>query len=155
MTLIENDNDFIQACDYLVTQDLLPVQGSRFVDPFARKVFDERGTGIENLIDITPDTPTLEAALDSANAAMATQVATATEDTNERATLLQQAAAALTQIGNDLTAIGNGKTAATNATTLAQMRTVVLGMLDVLEHQCNRDEREIKALRAIIRNGLG
>lgn len=75
-------------------------------------------------------------------------------DSGERATLLQQADNALTQITNDLAAIAQGKTAATNATTLAQMRTVILGMLDVMEHTCTRQDREIRVLRAIVRNGL-
>lgn len=77
-----------------------------------------------------------------------------TDDNDARAHILQQSAAALIQIENDLTAITNGKTAATAATTLAHFRTIILGMLDVMEHTCNRQEGEIKVLRAMLRSGL-
>lgn len=75
-------------------------------------------------------------------------------DNDARAHILQQSAAALTQLENDLTAITNGKAAATAATTLAQFRTIILGMLDIQEHTCNRQQGEIKALRAMLRSGL-
>lgn len=77
-----------------------------------------------------------------------------TEDASERATLLSLYNAAMTQIGNDQTAITNGKTALVAATTLAQVKPIVDGMLTILEHIVNRDERELKALRAILRSGL-
>lgn len=74
-------------------------------------------------------------------------------DSSERAALLQIADNALLQIASDLTAIENGKTAAQTATTLAQMRTIILGMLDVQAHTVNRQDREIRVLRALVRSG--
>jgi hypothetical protein len=71
MADIVTNDDFVNACNHLIATNQLSIQGERFVDPFARKVWDERGDGIENLIDITPDTVILEAALDGANAALA------------------------------------------------------------------------------------
>lgn len=61
-------------------------------------------------------------------------------DSSERATLLAQAAAALTQIAND-------KTALQNALSVLDLKPILLNVL-------NRQEREIKALRAILRSGL-
>lgn len=73
-------------------------------------------------------------------AELTTEQQTQAEDISERATLLQQAAAALTQIENDETAL-------TAAASLAAVKPIVQNML-------NREERIIKALRAIIRSGL-
>jgi hypothetical protein len=105
------------------------------------------------LTDITPDTATLESALDNANAEITQSENVATEDESERATLLSQYNAAITQIGNDQASIANGKTAMQGVPN-SVTRTVILGMLDVMEHIVNRDERELKALRAILRSGL-
>lgn len=91
--------------------------------------------------------------IDAAEAAITAAIADEQTDASERATLLQQAEAALNQIESDKAAVATGKTAAAAATTLAQMRQIVLGILDVKEHQLNREERVIKALRAIIRSG--
>jgi hypothetical protein len=68
MATIQSNDDFVNAINHLVSINhvAVQVQGARFLDAPARKVFDERGAGVENVIDITPDTPTLEAALDSA-----------------------------------------------------------------------------------------
>ena len=70
MAAITNDEQFRLACSYLVSVGLLPVQGERVIAATARKVYDQRGAGIENQFDITPNTATLESALDSANAAV-------------------------------------------------------------------------------------
>lgn len=106
-----------------------------------------------------PDHITLEQVQTVVNAhnpaTLTTAQQTRAEDTNARTTLLSLAESALTQIASDRAAIANGKTAAQAATTLAQMRTVIVGMLDVMDNTCNRQDREIRALRAIIRNGLG
>lgn len=67
MATIVSNEDFLNAINHLIAQGQLPVQGERFIDRMARKVFDERGAGIENVIDITPDTVTLEAALDASS----------------------------------------------------------------------------------------
>lgn len=150
MATITTDEQFALACNHLIAASLLSVQGERFIDRAARKVIDER---IGGNVDITPDTPTLESALDAAIVTLTTEQANRATDTRERATLLDLAAAALTQIDNDKTAIANGKTAAQAATTLAQMRTILLGMLDIQGHTVNRQESEIKALRALIRSG--
>jgi hypothetical protein len=84
MATINSDNDFVNACNHLIAQGQLTVQGVRFIDRIARKIFDERGNGIENVIDITPDTATLEAALDSANAALSEQAAQEVVQTNAK-----------------------------------------------------------------------
>lgn len=76
------------------------------------------------------------------------------EDTSERAQLLTLAAAALAQIADDRLAIANGITAASAATTLSQMRTIILGMLTGMDNICQRQDREIRAIRAVIRSGL-
>lgn len=75
------------------------------------------------------------------------------EDTTEKRELLNQYNAALTQIANDLTDVATGKAALPNAT-LAQTRQIVDGMLTILQHQLNREERTLNALRAILRSGL-
>lgn len=77
------------------------------------------------------------------------------EDTSERATLLQLADGALTQIAADRAAIAQGKVALANAATLAAVKPIVNGMLDIDDNTLNRQEKIIKALRALIRNGLG
>jgi hypothetical protein len=64
MTAINSDEDFAMAVSWLVDTEQLPVQGARFIDNVARKVFDERGAG--NVVEITPTTQTLETALDNA-----------------------------------------------------------------------------------------
>lgn len=86
-------------------------------------------------------------------AEVAAKEAEKTADNDARVDLLIKADAALTQIANDLTAIANGKTAANAATTLAQFRTIILGMLDVQEHTCHREEKVIRVLRAGLRSG--
>jgi hypothetical protein len=92
---------------------------------------------------VLPVMPTEQNLIDAYNAHLAAltskQQETAT-DTSERATLLQQAATALTQIESD-------KAALTAAASLAAVKPIVTNML-------NREERIIKALRAIIRSGL-
>ena len=85
---------------------------------------------------------------------LATLASNKTEDTSERAQLLSLAASALTQIANDRTAIATGKTALAAAATLAQVKPIVDGMLDRLDNICQRQERIVKALRAVIRSGL-
>lgn len=92
--------------------------------------------------------------ISAAEGAINTAVANKSTDASDRNTLLQQVATALNQLESDRAAVATGKTTATAATTLAQMRQVVLGMLDIKEHQLNREERVIRALRAIVRNGL-
>lgn len=75
MATITTDEQFVLACSWLVDNGQLPVQGERFIDRVARKVFDEHPNPEPPpeypnqvlLVDITPDTMTLEAALDSAN----------------------------------------------------------------------------------------
>jgi enamine deaminase RidA (YjgF/YER057c/UK114 family) len=79
----------------------------------------------------------------------------ATEDTSARATLLQLAENALTQIAADRAAIASGKVALANAATFAAAKPIMNGMLDIEDNVCNRQERIIKALRALLRNGLG
>lgn len=69
--VITTDEQFALACSYLVSVGLLPVQGERHIIPVERKVYDQRGGGIQNRFDITPNTATLESALDSANANVA------------------------------------------------------------------------------------
>jgi hypothetical protein len=91
MTIIETDEQFVLAINHLIAANLLPVQGERFIDRVARKIYDERGAGIENLIDITPDTPTLEAALGAANATLTvatSEIAQATRAKDNLKTLL-------------------------------------------------------------------
>lgn len=150
MATINSNDDFVNACNYLIAQGQLTVTVARFIDASARKVYDETTP----VTDITPDTATLETALDNANAAILNAANTQTEDATERATLLTQYNAALTQIGNDLADVANGRTALGNATTLAQVKPIVDGMLVILQHQLNREERELKTLRAILRSGL-
>lgn len=70
MAIISNDEDFVLALNHLIAQGQLPVQGARFIDRVARKVIDER---IGGNVDITPDTPTLEAALDAATVTLTTE----------------------------------------------------------------------------------
>lgn len=74
------------------------------------------------------------------------------EDASERANLLTQYNAALNQIANDVSDTETGKTSLQNAATLAQVRPIVDGMLTILQHQLNREERVLKALRAVLRN---
>jgi hypothetical protein len=67
MATITTDEQFVSACNHLIAANLLPVQGDRFIDRAARQVWDER---IGGNVDITPDTATLEAALDAAIATL-------------------------------------------------------------------------------------
>lgn len=93
MAAITNDEQFALACSYLVSVGLLPVQGERQIIPIERKVYDQRGSGIENQFDITPNTATLESALDSANALVAEGVLlseSATQKEQARRYLLSQ-----------------------------------------------------------------
>jgi 5-deoxy-D-glucuronate isomerase len=96
--------------------------------------------------NITPENEaTVSMALDTIilahNAAtLTTSQQEAATDSGERATLLQQAVSALVQIEND-------KAALVAAGSLAAVKPIVQNML-------NREERIVKALRAIIRNGL-
>lgn len=76
-----------------------------------------------------------------------------TEDTTERSTLLSQYNAAVTQIGNDLADVVAGQTAMQTQPN-SVTKSVILGVLTILQHQLNREERELKALRAILRSGL-
>lgn len=68
-TIVTND-DFVNACNYLVSQGQLQVSGVRVIRASERVVYDETdhedGNGKKVLTDITPGTPTLEAALDNA-----------------------------------------------------------------------------------------
>lgn len=64
MAQIITDNDFREAVRVLVEGGQLPVAGQRFVNASERAVYDEQPG---NLVNITPDTATLEAALDDAN----------------------------------------------------------------------------------------
>lgn len=70
MAQILTDDNFADACNHLIAQGQLPVQGARFIDRTARKVIDER---IGGNVDITPDTPTLESALDAATVTLTTE----------------------------------------------------------------------------------
>jgi hypothetical protein len=76
-------------------------------------------------------------------------------DTSERATLLQLAESALTQIASDRAAIAQGKIALANAATFAAAKPIVNGMLDIEDNTLNRQEKLVKAVRAMLRNGLG
>lgn len=78
MAAIATNDDFRNACEYLIQHAGLVVQGERVIIAGERKVFDRRGAGIENLFDITPDTATLETALDNANAGIADENTVAT-----------------------------------------------------------------------------
>lgn len=69
MATVDTAEKFALACGWLVDNGQLPVQGARFIDAPARKVYDER---VGSNVDITPNTVTLEAALDSANAQLTT-----------------------------------------------------------------------------------
>lgn len=70
MATINNNEDFALAVAYLIDTGNLPVQGERFLDRNARKVWDERPSGN---VDITPAQATLETALDNMLAKMATE----------------------------------------------------------------------------------
>lgn len=71
MAAITSDEDFRMACNWLIDHDQLPVTGEREVNAAERKVYDQTAPGIENRVDITPSQAVLEAALDSALAAVA------------------------------------------------------------------------------------
>lgn len=66
MATINNDIKFANAVSQLVSEDALKVLGARFLDRFNRRVYDEikRQGGNVSQVDITPDTATLESALD-------------------------------------------------------------------------------------------
>jgi hypothetical protein len=116
-----------------------------------------KGNYYVNLIDDSPITQQqLQAVVDLHNPAILTPAQqTATEDTSARANLLALAESALTQIAADRAAIAQGKVALATATTLGQVKPVMDGVLDRLDNVCNRQDREIRALRAMLRNGLG
>jgi hypothetical protein len=76
MAAIVSDEDFKMAVSYLVDTGALPVQSVRFIDAHNRKVWDERAGGN---VEITPSTPALEAALDSANANLTVESSEATQ----------------------------------------------------------------------------
>jgi hypothetical protein len=86
MATIETNEQFVNACNHLIAQGQLAVQGARFIDRAARKVWDER---INGNVDITPDTPTLEAALDSATITLTTAQQETAQAVNAK-TALQQ-----------------------------------------------------------------
>lgn len=77
MAAIDSDEKFALACNWLIEQGQLPVTGERQVIPVERKVYD----AVPNpnpppgqlLTDVTPSQAVLEAALDSALAAIAQQ----------------------------------------------------------------------------------
>lgn len=75
------------------------------------------------------------------------------EDETERSNLLNQYNAALTQISNDLADVASGITAM-QAQPNSVTKTVVLGMLTIQQHQLNREQRTLNALRAVLRSGL-
>lgn len=77
----------------------------------------------------------------------------ALDDATNRQELIAQYFVALSQILNDKDDINTGKTALQNAVTLAQVKPVVDGMLTIMQRQLIREERTIKAIRAVIRNG--
>lgn len=83
MATISSNDDFVNACNHLITQGQLPVTVARFIDATARKVYDETTP----LTDITPDTATLETALDSANAEIVVQASETTQATTARSNL--------------------------------------------------------------------
>lgn len=84
MAQILTDDNFVNACNHLIAQGQLAVQGARFIDRAARKVWDEQVNGN---VDITPDTPTLEAALDSATVQLTTAQTEAAQANTAKATL--------------------------------------------------------------------
>lgn len=84
MATITNDEQFVIACSWLIDNGQLAVQGARFIDRAARKVFDERVGGN---VDITPNTATLESALDSANAQLTVASSEATQAASAKSTL--------------------------------------------------------------------
>jgi hypothetical protein len=81
MATITNDDEFVLACNYLVLTNQLTVQGERFINAAARLVIDEQNGGN---VDITPDTPTLESALDGAIADMAARETVASVQANAK-----------------------------------------------------------------------
>jgi len=70
MARIITNDDFVNACNYLVSQGQLQVSGVRVIRASERVVYDETdhedGNGKKVLSNITPDTPTLETTLDNA-----------------------------------------------------------------------------------------
>lgn len=70
MATITTNDDFVNACNYLIAQGQLASIGARFIDAVNRVVIDE-----DNNSNITPNTATLEAALDSANTEIADNLA--------------------------------------------------------------------------------
>ncbi len=78
-----------------------------------------------------------------------------TTDLSEREQLLNLAEIAITNIASDRQAIATGLTALAAATTLAQVKPIVQGMLSIQDNTLNRQDRVIKALRAVLRSGLG
>lgn len=76
------------------------------------------------------------------------------EDNANLSDLLSLYNAGLTQIANDQDDISTGKTALANATTLVQVKPIVDGMLDLMQRQLNREERTLKALRAVVRTQI-
>jgi hypothetical protein len=65
--IITTDEQFRLAAGVWIPANPGAFQGTPFVDASARKIYDER----PELIDVTPNTATLEAALDTANASVA------------------------------------------------------------------------------------
>lgn len=129
--------------------DSYPTEYQHIADNSKAAFWDGANLQIDNVVY-------LDSAWIAARQAELTQAGNdATEDSSARDTLLDLAASALTQIAADRAAIASGKTALANAATLAAVKPIVDGMLDRLDNVCNRQDREIRALRAVIRNGLG
>ena len=71
MAVIDSDEKFRLAASNWIESNPGVFQGTRFVDATGRKIYDER----PQPVDVTPDTATLEAALDNANAGVAEEAA--------------------------------------------------------------------------------
>lgn len=88
MASIVSNDDFVNAVAWLFDNGQLIATGERFIDASARKVWDEQALAT---VDITPSQLVLEAALDSANAAILANDAL----NNEHNTIAQKAELAL------------------------------------------------------------
>ncbi len=109
---ITTDEDFRMAINWLIDNGQLPVQGNRVVSIDPRRVSDQRGS---NLVDITPNSATLEAALNAVQAEQseaqqreaARLLALQAVQGNKIALVLAAIASDSTDIDTDLTTLGN------------------------------------------------
>lgn len=132
MAIITTDEQFARACNQLVSEGALITIGARFIDRVTRRVIDENDNS-----DITPSMAVLESALDRFNTALVSEQQEQSDDTTAKDNLLAIVDTGLTQIADDIAAIDGGGTAQ-----LAQ----------ILRRTLVRQDRMIKAMRAVIRN---